>query len=174
MSQSMPRMKAACTPVGRVRPLIGVVLVVLATGCTGSHDAPEKTLPAAKPSRVVTHEPAAPSPTPVPTCGALPSGRVSKAGSGFIVELNIMSGRPNPAWRLSKAEGIELRTLLHTTRRGMDTDGPDEMGGYGVTADRGAVGFVRRLGLPERFWVRAGHRISGFLGGTFPCNAPVS
>jgi len=99
---------------------------------------------------------------------------VSKVGSGFIVDLNIMSGLPNPAWRLSKAKGFELQNLLQTTRRGIDTDSPDELGGFGVTADRGAVGFLRRLELPKRFWVQGDNEITDFLRGTDPCIASVS
>jgi hypothetical protein len=81
-----------------------------------------------------------------------------------------MSGRPNPAWRLSKAEGLELQKLLQATQRGIERNGPDKLGGFGVTAGRGAVDIVRRLELPERFWVQ-GDKIAEFLGGTLPCNA---
>lgn len=151
--------------------LTGVVFVVLASGCSSNDDEPERTLPTAKPSSVVTDEPVTPSPTPAPTCDIFPSGKVSKFGSGFIVELNIMSGRANPAWRLSKAEGLELQKLLKTSHRGIDTDGPDKLGGFGVTADRGAVHFVRRLELPDRFWVQGDNEIAEFLGGTVPCGA---
>lgn len=154
--------------------LTGLLLLVLAFGCSTSDKEPERTLPTVKPSSVPTAEPVTPSPTHAPTCGAFRSGKVSKIGGGFIAELNVMSGLPNPAWRLSKAEGIELRKLLQTTRRGIDTDGPDELGGYGVTADRGAVGFLRGLELPERFWVQGDNKIAKLLGGTVPCTAPVS
>lgn len=82
-----------------------------------------------------------------------------------------MSGRPNPAWRLSTADGLELQKLLQTTRRGIDKDGPDKLGGFAVTAGRGAVEIVRRLELPEPFWVQGDNKISEFLGGTLPCNA---
>ncbi len=37
---------------------------------------------------------------------------ISPVGAGFIVELNIFSGNPNPAWRLNEAQGIELQRLL--------------------------------------------------------------
>lgn len=85
-----------------------------------------------------------------------------------------MSGMPNPAWRLSKAEGLELQRLLGTTRRGIDKDGPDDLGGFGVTADRAAVDVLQRLGLPERFWVQGRNKLTEFLGSTSPCPLGVS
>jgi hypothetical protein len=155
--------------------LTGVLIFVLASGCSsGTDDDPHRTLPSADLSSVVTHEqPVTPSPTPAPTCGPM-SAKVSKVGSGFIVELNIMSGRPNPAWRLSKSEGLVLQRLLRVTQRGIDRDGPDELGGFGVRADRGAVDILRRLDLPERFWVQGDYKIAEFLGRTLPCSAITS
>lgn len=93
---------------------------------------------------------------------------VSDAESGFVVELNIMSGNPNPAWRLTTAEGAELRRLLRSGREGINVDAPDELGGIGVTAEGRAAAFVRRIGLPTQFWAERGSVLS-FLVGTLPC-----
>lgn len=81
-----------------------------------------------------------------------------------------MSGNPNPAWRLTAAEGADLRRLLRSGRETSDADGPDELGGFGVTADGGAAAFLGRLGLPTRFWVESDDEISSFLHGTLPCD----
>ncbi|MCW2767977.1 MAG: hypothetical protein JWO11_3936 [Nocardioides sp.] len=148
--------------------LSGALFLAVVTACS-SEDEPEQALPAAGPSAVVATETVPPTPEPTLTCGALPFGEVSETGSGFVVELNIMSGNPNPAWRLTRAEGMELGSLLQTTR-GIDVDGPDELGGFGVVADRRAVGFLRRRGLPSRFWVQGDEELAEFLGGTRPCN----
>jgi hypothetical protein len=150
--------------------LIGALLLAVVTACSLSENEPEQALPTVGPSAVVTTETVPPASEPTLTCGALPFGEVSETGSGFVVELNIMSGNPNPAWRLSNAEGVELRRLLQTTRDGIDVDGPDELGGFGVVADRRTIGFLRRLGLPSRFWVQGDGKIAKFLGGTPPCN----
>lgn len=111
-------------------------------------------------------------PSATPTCDF--PRTVSPVGSDFVVELNIFSGNPHPAWRLSEAQGIELERLLRTTRRGIDRDGPDEMGGFGVTADRGAsISFLRDLDIPDRFWVQGDNEIARFLSGTLPCPTPM-
>ena len=79
-----------------------------------------------------------------------------------------MSGMPNPAWRLNYAEGAKLRRLLQTTQGGIDVDGPDKLGGFGVLADGKAVGFLRGLGLPSRFWAQRDDELAMFLDGTTP------
>lgn len=139
------------------------------TACS-SEDDPEQALPSAEPPAVVTTETLSPTATPTLTCGPLSSGKVSESGSDFIVEFNIMSGNPNPAWRLTKAEGVELRKLLKATRDGIEVAGPDELGGFGVAADKRSVGFLRRLELPSRFWIQGDGRIAKFLRRTTPCN----
>jgi hypothetical protein len=157
--------------------VVGVLLVVLATSCSSSDEEPGRTSPTLESPGVGTDDPSTSSapqtpvpPSPTPTCPAFGPWEVSKVGSGFIIEFNIMSGLPNPTWRLGKAEGRELRRLLRTTPRGIDPDGPDDLGGFGVTADRDAVGVLRRLQLPQRFWVQDDNAITDFLDGTLPCS----
>jgi hypothetical protein len=144
------------------------MLLVVVVACS-SQDDPRKTLPTTGLTAVVTAGPLPPTPEPSSPCGTLPSGRVSRTGSGFVVELNIMSGMPNPAWRLNHAEGAKLRRLLQMTQAELDVDGPDELGGFGVVADRTAVGFLRGLGLPSRFWVQGDDEVTAFLVETIPC-----
>ncbi|WP_182376601.1 hypothetical protein [Nocardioides sp. WS12] len=154
------------------RLVIGALLVVLLSACGGEDVAP--TVP--KPIGVADVSSATPSPTtittptpPEPSASCTWPDEVSANGSGFVVELNIMSGNPNPAWRLTKAEGTKLRLLVAGHREVLDLDGPDELGGYGVTADGAAVEFLDRRGLPERFWVQGDNEIAEFLGETLPC-----
>lgn len=108
-------------------------------------------------------------PAPSPTCEWQHGDEVSAFGSGFVAELNIMSGNPNPAWRLTKADGALLRRLVEAGREELDIDGPDELGGYGVSAEGPAADFLARLDLPSRFWVVGEGEIAQFLGGTHPC-----
>lgn len=109
----------------------------------------------------------------LPTCHLVALGKASSVGAGFVVELNIMSGNPNPMWRLSRAEGIELRRLLRESLRGVRPDGGEGglgLRSFGVTADRDAsIGFLRGLGLPETFWVRPDSRIAKLLDPKTPC-----
>lgn len=161
----------------------GALFVVLLTAC-GGEDAPpsasrptggaaSSAAPTTSPSPTRTPTPSStPSPTPTApepasTCNF--SHEVSSSGSGFVIEWSIMSGNPNPAWRLTKAEGAKLRLLLAGHRDLLDLDGPDEPGGYGVTADGAATEFLERRDIPSRFWVQGDNEITEFIGGTLPC-----
>jgi hypothetical protein len=115
------------------------------------------------------HEPGAPTPKASPSC-SFPSSKPSRSGSGFVVELNVMSGNPNPAWRLSTAEGAQLRRLLAKSRKGVDADAPDELGGFAVIADRRADDFLRGHDLPSRFWVQRSGPVADFLNQSIPCD----
>lgn len=159
----------------RVAVSIVALVLVLVTACSKEDDqpAPVEAKSSAAPS------PAAPAvvpaePMPSPTCSWPPRGEVPATGSGFVAELNIMSGLPNPAWRLTSAEGVALRRLLRTSRAELDLDGPDELGGYGVSADGAALAFLEQLELPPRFWVRGEGEIATFLGTTLPCSPLAS
>lgn len=152
--------------------VIGALFAVLLTACAGE-DAPSST---PKPTGVADESSVTPSatpsatptaPEPSPTC-EFPR-EVSANGSGFVVEWSIMSGNPNPAWRLTKAEGAKLRLLLAGHRELLDLDGPAEQGAFGVTTDGAATEFLDRRDIPSRFWVRGENEITEFLGETLPC-----
>lgn len=159
----------------RIAVTCAALTAILMTACSSEEDRPtpaeatSSAAPSAAPSAVVPAEP-----MPSPTCSWPSRGEVSATGSGFVAELNVMSGRPNPAWRLTTAEGVELRRLLRSNRAELDLDGPDELGGYGVSADGAALAFLEQLALPSRFWVQGEGEIATFLGTTLPCSPTAS
>lgn len=149
-----------------------VALMFLLTACSREDDEPSPSVARSSAAPSATASAVLPSePRTSPTCSWPLGDKVSTTGSGFVAELNIMSGRPNPAWRLTTAEGIELRRLLRSNRREIDRDGPDDLGGYGVTADGAALALLERLDLPARFWVDGEGEIATFLGQTLPCTS---
>ncbi|KRA32623.1 MULTISPECIES: hypothetical protein [unclassified Nocardioides] len=150
--------------------ITGALLGALLTACSGEDEPLTQWLP--QPTSDVAASTATTNPVPTapeasPTC-AWPD-EVSATGSGFVVEWSITSGRPNPAWRLTKAEGAKLRLLLTGNREVLDLEGPDDMGGFGVTADGATTEFLERREIPSRFWVRGDNQIGEFLSETFPC-----
>lgn len=155
--------------------ITGAMLVVLTVACS-SEGEPATQAPPSRPSESAqtdgastTVQPESRTSDPAPTCNPF-RRRVSDAGSGFVVELNIMSGNPNPAWRLTTAEGAELRRLLRSERERINVDPPDDLGGMGVTTDGPDAAFVTRIGLPTQFWVEGVSEVSTFLAGTLPCD----
>jgi hypothetical protein len=86
----------------------------------------------------------------LPACTARSAaGGRPEAGTGAVrVELDIFSGRPNPAWELSQEQARELRERIAKLPRVADGTFPDPLGYRGITAVLpGAGGREERIRL---------------------------
>ena len=74
---------------------------------------------------------------------------MTNAAPGFLVELDVFSGRPNPSWPLTPDESRELLARMDR----LEPDGPEQRPVLGY---RGFIVYRTGRGRPQR-WLNVGH-----------------